>query len=453
MTLPDSTRLRAPSRRDLLRLGGAGLAAAGLAACGGSRRAAGPQTPAPSVSALQAPGTATTIDFWHGFTGPDGDVMNALVEQFNAEGTGVTVTVTTQAEYLTKLRAAAQSGGLPHVTINSADQLPQLAEDGIISQVDDLVGLLGVGEADFTATTWGANVWKDARYGIPFDVGPEAFYWNKDLFERAGLDPDLPPSGREELEEAARAIGREAGVPGLMVVTAGPGAAFLTGVVWSSLFYQGGGEWVGEDLTSVGFAEQAGVQAAELLQALVQDPLISPPAVQSDAEIAAFTQGENGMVMSGTWQLSRYAEALGDRLGAAPVPEVFGAGAWAGSQSLTVPQRDMSDDERQAAYYFHGWLSEHSLDWASSGALPARSEVRDSPQFAELEHVPDIAAGIDDMRFFPSFPGSGDLLFATGGAAEAVLTALGGADAATALGEAADRAVKVLERTKQDYDL
>ena len=48
--------------------------------------------------------------------------------------------------------------------------------------------------------------WDGGVYGIPRASNTIALYYNKDLFEAAGLDPDNPPSTWDELYEAATAL-------------------------------------------------------------------------------------------------------------------------------------------------------------------------------------------------------------------------------------------------------
>jgi multiple sugar transport system substrate-binding protein len=445
------------SRRRLLGMTGAGAGALMLgpllAACGGSNRGGGAGGPAPSpIETLEPPATAVDLTFWNPFTGPDGEFMKRLVEQFNGETDTITVTMQTQPEYYTRIQSAAQANRLPQIAVMHIDQVPFHAENRIITPIDDLVELLGLSGDDFTEAIWNAGEWKGTRYVVPLDIHPETFYWNKELFERAGLDPESPPTDMESFEEAATAITEEAGVPGFMIVTTGPGAAFLTGNVWASLFYQGGGEWVNEDLSEVTFNSEAGVQAAEYIVKL-RDLGVSPASVESDLEIAAFAAGENGMVWSGIWTTSQYIDALGDSVGAAALPQIFGPGGWAGSHNLAVTSTEMSEDERQGAYYFINWISDNAIPWAESGQLPARESVRASEEFAQLEPQATIAEGIDDFRFFPPFPGAPDLLYAQGGAGEAVLAVIAGQkDAQTALDEAAARYTQILQESKQRYD-
>ena len=52
-------------------------------------------------------------------------------------------------------------------------------------------------------------------YGVPIDTMNIQLLYNKDLFKKAGLDPDLPPVSWQEFIEAGRAL-TAAGIPGLV---------------------------------------------------------------------------------------------------------------------------------------------------------------------------------------------------------------------------------------------
>jgi multiple sugar transport system substrate-binding protein len=431
-----------------------GLALA-LVACGprggegadgaGDGGGAGEATPAPAQETLAPPDAEVTLEFWTPFTGPDGPFMQTLVDQFNDEGTGVTVNVSIVPDYYTELRTATQAGNLPQVGIMHLDAIPLNVEDGLITPLDDLIELQGLTEANFTEAVWANTQWKESRYGIPLDIHPFVMYWNKALFTEAGLDPEAPPNSQEDFEAALQAL-HDAGATGPIWSNHG----FSAGMSWASFFYQGGGEWTNEDYSEATFNSEAGVQATEWMASLVEQGL-QPANVEIDAELPAFLEGDSGIIFAGPWQLNRLAEGLGEDLGAGPMPQIFGEGVWAGSHTMAVFE-GVSDDERQAAYYFIDWITSHATEWAAAGQVPARVEVRESEEFTALEHIPLIAEQVDAARFFPPFPASADLLFGAQGASEQVVAVLvGDKEAQAALDEGAERFTQIIQDTKEEY--
>jgi multiple sugar transport system substrate-binding protein len=451
------------SRRSLLKAvgGSAALAALGpvIAACGGSKGTAGPGGSAASIApvqsagagGLQPPATKVNLEFWNPFTGGDGPYLRGIVDSFNKETPNVQVKFTTQKDLYGALHAAKAANKLPQVSIVHLDAIPQNASDGIFKPIDDFITQIGLSEKDFTTEVWKNGLWKDHRYGVPLDTHTLSFYWNKDLFTKAGLDPEKAPSTKDEFVNAAQAITQKAGVPGFMVVQGGGGANFLLGIEWATTFYQGGGEIANSDLTQITINSDAGVQSANFWKSLV-DQGISPKGIESDSEIAAFKQGKNGMVMSGIWETNGYIDALKDKLGAGPVPQIFGKGVWSGSHNMGITTAQMSDDELKGAQYFIAWISEHSLDWAKAGQIPARQSVVNSAEFKALPVIPKIQVQQPDARFTPAFPASADTITGPqGGGAAAVAAVTGKKDAKAGLDANAAALTKVLQQNKQKY--
>ncbi len=446
--------------------GSADASAAGSAASPAGSATAVPQpSPASSLAGggpdiattIQPPATGGALKVWNHFTGPDGSYFAALVERFNEETPQCQTTVQTQpaGEFVARLEAASIASQLPHVLAGGYDTVPLLAEDGILTPIDDLAEQAGLGPDRFPEAIWNAGIWKDVRYAIPLDTHPMVFFYNRALFEDAGLDPDAPPTDQASFEEAITAISENTEADGYQMVGSGPGANFLAGLQFATLMYQGGGEWTNDDYSAATYNSEAGVQAAAFLGHLVTD--LAVPVVESDQEIIAFAQGTNGMVWSGIWESARYREALGEDLGVAPVPEIFGSGVWGGSHQMTVTSAAADAEIRGCAYYFIDWFSANSFNWAEGGQVPARNEVRqaildaDTPE-GTLGIIQQVAPMAESVRFLPTIPGGGDLLFIAQGAGEAATLVINGrATAQEALDTSAAFNTQVLAQNKQRY--
>jgi multiple sugar transport system substrate-binding protein len=404
--------------------------------------------------AFQPPANNVELTVWNPFTGPDGNFFSQIVDDFNAATPTVKVTVQTQpgAEYTQRLEAAAAANQLPHVIAAGYDALPLLNENGIVVPIDEFAQTGGYDASMFPEAIWNAGQWKDQRVGVPIDTHPMILYYNKKLFTDAGLDPEAPPTDKASFEAAIKAISEKTDADGLQMVASGPGANFLVGILWATLFYQGGGEWTNADFSEATFNSEAGVQASTYLKQLVDE--FGVPKVESDAELNAFTQGKNAMMFNGIWQLSAAQDALGDDLGVAPVPNFFGDGTWGGSHNLAVTAAAADGDLKQAAYYFIDWFSKNSLNWGAAGQVPARNDVRE--QVTEggeglLSLVSEVVPLAETVRFLPSIPGGGDLLFIANGAGEAATLAINGSDPKQTLDAAATFNSDVLKQNKERY--
>ena len=441
------TGLRRLTRQQFLALGaGAGLLVAG---CGG-----GPQNN-PAVQGAGGGGGGKTYDgpnvelaFWNGFTGGDGPFMSQLVEDFMAEHDNIAVKMNTieWADFYARTPSAVQSGEGPDLAIMHSDQLGTNAARNVILPLDDVASALGLRESDFAPVVWNAGIYNNQRFGIPLDMHPMIFYYNKGLMEQAGLDPNSPPETREDFTAALEEL-KGQGTQGFWVSP----FLFTGGLTWESLLFQNGGSLYNEDVTRAAFNSEAGVEALTFLVDMV-DQGYSPRDVAQDAEFTAFQNGQNAFHFNGIWQLNALGEVQDLDLGVAPLPRIGSQdAAWSGSHNFVIMRQQAPDENRlQASRVFINWISQNSLEWAKAGQIPARASVRDSQEFQNLQPQATLAEQIPNLNFVPPVPGIGDVQPTTFEQAvnEAIL---GERSPGEALNAAAERADQLLEENRQKY--
>ena len=439
--------IRTLTRRSFLGLGaGAGLM---LAGCGG-----GPQNN-PAVQGAGGGGGGKTYDgpnvelaFWNGFTGGDGPFMRQLVEDFMAEHDNITVKMNTieWADFYARTPSAVQSGEGPDLAVMHSDQLGTNAARNVILPLDDVASALGLREGDFAPVVWNAGIYNNQRFGIPLDMHPMIFYYNKGLMEEAGLDPNKPPQTREDFTAALEEL-KGQGTQGFWVSP----FLFTGGLTWESLLFQNGGSLYNKDATMATFNSEAGVEALTFLVDMV-DEGYSPRDVAQDAEFTAFQNGQNAFHFNGIWQLNALGEVQDLDLGVTKLPRIGSQdAAWSGSHNFVIMRQQTPDENRlQASRVFINWISQNSLEWAKAGQIPARASVRDSQEFQNLQPQATLAEQIPNLSFVPPVPGIGDVQPTTFEQAvnEAVL---GRRSPKEALDAAAERADQLLEENRQKY--
>lgn len=441
--------VRRLTRHEFLLLGmgaGAGLA---LAGCGG-----GPENN-PAVQGGGGGGGGKSYDgpnvdlaFWNGFTGGDGPYMRDLVERFNSEHDNIDVRMNTidWVDYYQQVPAAVQSGEGPDVAIMHSDQLGTNAARAVIVPLDDVAQALGLKESDFAPVVWNAGIYNNQRYGIPLDMHPLIFYYNKGLMEEAGLDPDSPPQTREDFEAALEEF-RNNDMQGFWVSP----FPFTGTLTFESLLFQFGGSLYNEDATQAEFNSDAGVQALTWMVERVKQG-DSPRDVAQDAEFIAFQNGENAFHFNGIWQLNPLSEVEDLDLGVTTLPRIGSQdAAWSGSHNFVIiNQRNADPNKQQASRVFINWISQQSLDWARAGQIPARASVRDSQAFQQIQPQATLAEYIPNLHFVPPVPGIGDVQPESFDQAvnEAVLLRQ---EPKAALDAAAERANQLLEQNREKY--
>ncbi|WP_449485086.1 ABC transporter substrate-binding protein [Streptomyces avidinii] len=113
--------------------------------------------------------------------------------------------------YNEKLVADAQAGALPDVVNLSTDSFQLLGDRGMLADVAKL--------DPEVAKDYVPGAWEQFRlpgkgegvFAYPWYVTPEILTYNKDLFEKAGLDPAKPPTSVEQFFDYAEQIAATSG--------------------------------------------------------------------------------------------------------------------------------------------------------------------------------------------------------------------------------------------------
>ncbi len=190
----------------------AGAMTASLAACGGGGGGTSDSTGGGDASGGDASGDAsgkTQITVWHAMGGVNGEAMQEMVDDFNASQDEIEVTIEYQGTYddtITKLKAAMQSGELPDVCQMYDVGTKFMADSGLIIPVEDMFESTGYDKSTVMDVITSYYSVDGKQYAMPFNVSTPMLYYNKDVFEAAGLDPNSPPTTYEEVLEYSKQI-------------------------------------------------------------------------------------------------------------------------------------------------------------------------------------------------------------------------------------------------------
>ena len=186
-------------RRTLFSAAAATAGIAGLASCGSG-------TPGQSKEDPAAAGRSQ-VEFWGNvFTTPENDWYEQIVKDFNDAQDEVYVNyqVVPGDAWDQKLKAAQAAGNAPDLYIQ-AGRLDTAARTGTLMPLDDLFD--GGQLDDLTDISKEVCQYQGQFYAFPLLVEPQmTLYWNKDLFEQAGLDPEKAPTSWDEMYDACEAL-------------------------------------------------------------------------------------------------------------------------------------------------------------------------------------------------------------------------------------------------------
>ena len=153
------------------------------------------------------PKEPVTVTFWNNWSGPDGELLRSLVDEYNKTNTeGITIAMDIM-EYMTlneKMATAIASDTNPNMHLGMASG--QYAMDKVYLPIDDIWEKTQIKKEDFVPEIIESCYYDGKLYGIPFQVSSMFLYWNKDLFRKAGLDPDKGLETWDDMITASAAI-------------------------------------------------------------------------------------------------------------------------------------------------------------------------------------------------------------------------------------------------------
>lgn len=164
-----------------------------------------------AAAAFALPAQAQTeIQWWHAMSGPLGEWVNDLAKQFNASQSEYKVVPTYKGQYdetLTAGVAAFRAGNAPHILqVFEVGTATMMASKGVIKPVGEIMKESGVkfdANAYISAVAGYYTAPNGQMLSFPFNSSTTIFYYNKDAFKAAGLDPNKAPTTWPEVVAAA----------------------------------------------------------------------------------------------------------------------------------------------------------------------------------------------------------------------------------------------------------
>lgn len=370
----------------------AGLAVAGLAlsACGESADGAAGEE-------------SVEIDFYYPIQvgGPLESVMDGYIEEFNEQNEGITVTPVYSGNYeqtLASVQSAAQAGNAPALSVLQTVHLRTLHQQEIIEPIGEIVDDQEW-FSSFDEAFMVNSVLDDGTVGaVPFQRSTPVMYWNKELFEEAGLDPDTAPETWDEMVEFGQQVQDETAADWGVQIYSSDDSVWLL----QAMAIQNGVVLDNAEGTQTYYDAPGVVTALENWVDLGEQGVGPGGVVDMSNTPLDFASENIGIIWATTGQLTNIADNSDFNFGVAPLPAQEQPGAPTGGGNLYV-SADLPQAEQEAAVELARFLSspEIQADWTvASGYVaplqeawelePLASHVEDFPQ-AQIarEQLPD----------------------------------------------------------------
>jgi multiple sugar transport system substrate-binding protein len=347
--------------------------------------------------ATASPAAAADLQMWER-SGGNAGMVDKLVEMWNAANPDrkINLTYIPHAEMVAKLAQAIASGDVPDLMGMDLIYAPQFEKAGqlvdITDKIKDWPELTTASPGHMTVATF-----EDRLYGVPLYADVSALFYNKDLFEKAGLDPDKPPTSLAEIREYADKITALGGdVKGYFLPGSCAGCNIFTvgPLLWASgvkIETAGPGDepLVGDNLTPV----------LEWLRSMAKSGNVHDDARAENGETFAkrFGAGNLGMMGTGNFNITLARDQNPNiKFGISLLPGLE-AGKYAsfiGGDLVVIPKGSTRVDD---AVDFMKFLLSDEVQvegYAKLLNLTTRSDMTDNQYFKAEPLVQDVAKAL-----------------------------------------------------------
>lgn len=350
----------------------------------------------------------TEISFWHSMGGVNGQAIDALVEKFNTENElGITVNAQYQGEYddsLNKLKSA-QIGNMGADLVQVYEIGSRfMIESGWIIPMQEMIDTDGYDMSSIEPNLAAYYTIDDKLYSMPFNSSTPIMYYNKDMFEKAGITE--VPDSLEAIEEVGEQLLNKGGA-GEVISLGIYGWFFEQFMGKQGLDYANNENGRKEAATAVAFDENGG--AANILTAWksLYDKGYAPNVGKGgDAGLADFSAGKSAITLGSTASLKQILQDVNGKfeVGTAYFPKVKSSdegGVSIGGASLWALNNN-DPKKARATWEFIKFLvsSESQAYWnAQTGYFPVTTDAHEEQVFKDnIAKYPQFQTAIDQLH-------------------------------------------------------
>ncbi|OUP55280.1 ABC transporter substrate-binding protein [Butyricicoccus pullicaecorum] len=349
-----------------------------------------------------------SLEFWHSMGGTTGEVVQEIVDEFNASQDDIHVDCIYQGDYTTggtKIQAAVSAGNGPAIaqievtrvgTYAAADCLLDLtpyAEADTEFDVDDLYP----GVMDY-------SYYEDKLVSLPNGRSVPVMYYNVDALKAAGFDE--APATWDELRAAAAATTDPAnGVYGY-------GCPLGDSWYYLALMLTAGGQVYNDEGNNIGFNNESGTKPLQLWLDMVNDGSLYLPDGDDYSSLSALRNAFMAGICNITMQSSSQYRSLADNsdfeVGVAFIPKDVTYAAIPGGSNLVSFGTNLSEEEKQAVWTFMKYMCSGDVAGkyaAMTGYLPTSDAAVNSEIYQEtLAQYPYLDIAVDQLEYFVKLP-------------------------------------------------
>jgi multiple sugar transport system substrate-binding protein len=338
--------------------------------------------------AAKAPVKPVTVVFRTQEHGEGAVGERKVIEEFNASQTGVKVELIQGqwTQYYAQLRLSVMAGDPPQLGISMFSLLPAMYEYYTPldkSPVGNILDMANLKASEFDERGWQESQYNGVQYVIPLNYPSKLMWYNKDIFRKAGLDPEKFPETMSEFVVACNKI-KQAGFYAFHPASDGPVRFWRR--AWETFYIQQGGEIVDKGFTKATFNNEKGVKALQFLVDIVQKHGWNVVGADGYKQFGA---KELGIIYAGNWFYANAVKSGADFSGAMTPVWFDKRATWVGGQGLQIPKQPAGTPKETylaALEVIKFYLKNSHVSTMIAGHAPAYKQIMDKKEMVESEY-------------------------------------------------------------------
>ncbi len=287
---------------------------------GGNSYIACPATTNANVAAAESGNITLTVSGWTSSPAEDA-LVQANLNKFHQAHPNITLKWSPiTGDYPTKMRANVASGNVPDVFYLSSDMAPEYISAGKLLNLSPYMAKDNVKSADYYPSLITPFSCKSGQvYGIPKDWGTLGVFYNKKMFQSAGV---AAPSENWTWNDM-RTIAKKLTKPGNAASATYGITLDAQSQRWMAFLFADGGSVLNADASQSTFNNQAGVDSLNFYTGFQRQDhsSVRPADVAAPWAGDAFGKQRAAMALEGPWLIPYLSEQYsGVQYGIAPVP-------------------------------------------------------------------------------------------------------------------------------------
>jgi sn-glycerol 3-phosphate transport system substrate-binding protein len=336
--------------------------------------------------------------------GPITKTIAKMTKDFTKENPNIVIHPVYTGDYdesMTKVQTAVQGKKEPDLAVLLSTELYTLKDMNAIAPLDSLIKKDKDGEKyinDFYPA-YSANSKSDGKiWSIPFQRSTVVLYYNKDLFKKAGLDPNKPPATWAELAADSKKLtipNKQWGVEVPSTVS--------TYWIFQAFALQNGDNIMSSDGKKVYFNRPSNVEALSFMTNLAKKDKVMPTGtIDWKTSPTDFINQKTAMLYHTTGNLTNIKQNAKFKFGVAILPKKEQYGTPTGGGNFYV-FKDIPEDHKKAAWKFIRWATtpERAAQWSiDTGYVATRKSAYETERMKKyIKGFPQAAVARDQLKY------------------------------------------------------